>query len=363
MKKSLLVPVIIAAFVFSAFGQKIEKPKKFPTPATDSQQKLINDGIALHDAKRYDEAIALYDKVLAENPDATMALYEKALSLYTKGDKAKAVETAYLGTKYISDQLALFYGTIANHLDDSGKPDEAIKIYRQAEDMLKGDIGVKHHLSSVYYNLAITYFRQKKYTESRSELKKAVTNNFAYPSPHYLLAVVFNGTKYKIPAFLAAARLVSLEANTQRTVGAVKILADVLKPAPKDPTTGNINIFMNLDAAKDEGDFGMFELLLGTLTVVKGDEDKNKTDNEMYVDAIGTIIAMLAEDKKMSSTFVGKTYVPFMNEMKKSGHVEAFGYFVLSTNGNADASRWVKANDAKIGAFLNWAKAYQLPAK
>ena len=174
MKKSLFIPVIIFVFVSAAFGQKIEKPKKFPAPATDSQQKLINDGIALHDAKKYDEAIALYDKVLAENPDSTMALYEKALSLYTKGDKTKAVETAYLGTKYISDQLALFYGTIANALDDSGKADEAIKIYRQAEDMLKGDIGVKHHLASVYYNLGITYFRQRKYTESRSELKKAV---------------------------------------------------------------------------------------------------------------------------------------------------------------------------------------------
>lgn len=363
MKKILCLLLILFASTSIALGQKIERPKKFPTPVTDSQQKTLNDAVALHDAGKYDEAISLYDKVLAENPNSTMALYEKSLSLYTKGDKAKAVETAYIGTQYISDQLALFYSTIANYLDDAGKPDEAIKVYRQAENILKDDIGVGHHLSTIYFNMAIAYYQQRKFVESKAELKKAVTSDFAYSSPHHMLAIVFNGTKYRIPAFLAAARLISLDSNTQRTAGAVKILTDVLKPAPKDPVTGNINIFINDDAPKDEGDFAMFDLFLGTLAIAKGADDKNKTENEMFIDAIGTLIALLAENKSVGSTFVGKNYLPFMKEMKRTGQVETFGYVVLSIKGNADALTWLKANDGRRIAFLNWAKEYKLPAK
>lgn len=363
MKTNLYLVAVVLLLALTASAQKLSKPKQMPNPETAAQRATIQQGIELHDAKKYDEAIAKYLAVLEENPDSTLAMYELSMSYYSKGDKVKAKEMAFRGAKYISDDLALFYGTIANILDDEGRPEEAIKLYRDAEDILKSYPGFQKQLASIYYNLGITYFRLKKYTESRTELKKAVENNFAYGSPHYLLAVVYNGTKYKIPAFLAAARLISLDSNSQRTTNAVTILTEILKPASKNPATGNIDIFMNLDAPKDEGDFTIFDLLLGTLTVVRGDEDKNKTDDEMFIDAIGSVVEILAEDKKMRSTFVGKTYVPFMSEMKQKGHLEAFGYLILSKNGNGNASKWVKSNDAKVASLLKWAKEYQAPGK
>jgi uncharacterized protein len=359
MKKHLFPIIAIFLFALTVSAQKLPKPTQLPAPLTDAQQKTLQEGIMFHDSKRYDEAVAAYDKIIAENPDATMAMYEKALTLYTKGDRDKAMETSYIGAKYKSEELALFYSIMANCLDDVGKPDDAIKIYREAEGMLKSDTGMKAHLASVYYNLGVTYVRQKKYLEARTELKKAVENNFAYASPHYLLSVVFQGTKYKIPSFAAAARFLSLEYNTQRAVTAASILTGVLKPAEKDPKTGNINIFLDLNAAKDEGDFGMYDLFLGTLTTVKSDKDKNKSENEIFVDAIGTVIALMAEDKKLNSTFVGKNYVPFLTELKKKGHLESFGYMALYISGKKDAMTWLEANDAKFGAFLAWAKGYQ----
>lgn len=359
MKKHLLP--IIAVLLFAAWvsAQKLPKPTKFPEPLTTAQTQTLQAGIKLHDAKRYDDAIAAYDKVLAENPDAAIALYEKAMTLYTKGDRDKAMETAYIGAKFLSDQLALFYTIMASCLDDVGKPDEAIKIYRDAENILKNDSGMRSHLSSVHYNLGVTYTRQKKYLEARTELKKAVEKNFSYASPHYLLSIVYQGTKYKIPSFVAAARFLSLEFNTQRAVSAAGILSGVLAPAPRDPKTGNINIFLDMNAPKDEGDFGMYDLFLGTMTTVKSDKDKNKSENEVFVDAVGTVIALLAEDKKLGSTFIGKNYVPFLVQLKKNGHLESFGYMALYVGGKKDAMKWLEANDAKFGAFLKWAKDYQ----
>ena len=361
MKTNIYLTILLCLVLSLAVSaQKISKPTITPTEATAAQKQLINEGIELHDLQKYDEAIKKYEQVLKENPNNDLALYEMALSYYNKKDMPKAVETAYKLIQYKSNLGVLGYGLIANVLDDSGKPKEAIEIYQKAIKQLKGDAEFQHHLSSLYYNLGITYYRQKQYKEAREASKTAVELNFNYPSPNYLLAVIYHGTKYKVPALLAAARLISLEINTQRSKQSVDIFLNILSAAKKDEKTGNINIILDFDAPKDEGDFGIYDLFLGTLTVVKSDEDKNKTENEIFAEAVDTLIALLAEDKKLKSTFVGKTYIPFMVEMKKQGFSKTFAYLVLQQNGNKEALKWLVENEQQNIKFINWAKSYQL---
>lgn len=355
----LLLPILV--FVLSTPAQKLSKPTLLAGVATPEQETQIKVGNALHDARKYDEAIAIYDKLLTANPDLALVIYEKSLTLYSKSDKVKAMETAYSGAKYKSEQLPLFYAMMASCLDDVGKPDAALKVYREAESILRSDVGTQRFLATIYYNMGVTYVRQKKYAEARSELKKAVENNQNYASPHFLLATVYNGTKYKIPAFLAAARFLSLEINSGRSQTAAAIITNILKPASKDEKTGNITINLDLTAPTDEGEFGMYDLFLGTLTTFKDDKDKNKTEDEMFVSAVGTVILVIGEDKKLMNTFVGKQYLPFVAELQKKGHAEVFGYAVLYLSGNQRAMKWLEAHDAKFGEFIAWAKAYQAP--
>ncbi len=365
MRKATLIVLCIALLSLVSLdvdGQKPVKPTLTPKPATAEQDQAIRQGIALHDAKRYNEAIEKYEKVLAENPDCTLAIYELSLSLYAKGDRTKAMETAYRGSKYKADELPLFYGMMANAIDDVGKPEEAIKLYRDAIKMLEDDRSFDKHQSSLYYNLGVTYVRQKKYVEARSELKKAVEYNHAYASPHYLLAVVYNGTKYKIPAVLAASRLISLEVNSQRSRQAAAIIAAAIKAPEKDEKTGSFNIFMDMSAPKDEGDFAMYDLMLGTLLVRNEKDDKGKSDQQMFVEAMDTLVALLSEDKKLRSTFVGKTYVPFLVELKKKGLTTPFAYLVLHHTGDKVALAWLNENPSKLSALTDWAKDY-VPAK
>lgn len=359
MKKQILLLMILGLFFISVTAQKISKPTKTSVPPTPSQVKLIQKGIDLHDAKRYDEAIEIYQQVLEENPDCTTALYELALSFYAAKDLEMTKETAYKLVQYKGKEGVLGYGLFANALDDQGKPADAIKIYQSAIEQFQDDPEYIEHLSSLYYNLGVTYTRQKKYNEARQVLKKSVEANFRYASPSYLLGEVYFGSKYKIPAFLAASRLISLEINSQRTARSVAIILDVLKPAKKDDK-GNINIFMDLNAPKDEGDFTAFDLFLGTLTTVKTDKDKKKSENEIFADAIDTLIALIDESKDIKSTFVGKTYVPFMSEMKKKGYVKHFAYLVLQQNGNKEAEQWLIDQGQSTIDFLNWAKSYNL---
>lgn len=359
MKRLVSIALAVTFLCVAVYAQKIAKPTLSPKPPTETQKRTINEGIALHDAKKYDEAIAKYEQVLAENPDYTLAIYELGLTLYTKGDRIKAMETAHRGAKYKAEELPLFYGLMANLIDDVGKPEEALKIYRDAIKMIGDDKELAHHLSSLYYNVGVTYSRMKKYDEARAELRKAVEYNPKYASPHYLLAVVYKGSKYDVPAMLAASRLLSLDLNSQRTKQSAAIIYEGLKPARKNAQTGEISINLDFLAPKDEGDFGMYEIILPTLSAVGEEKDgKKKTESEAFVDAFDTLASLLSEDKKLKSTFVGKNYVPFLADMKKQGHTKTFAYLILFLNGQPDGQKWLSENETKLEQFVNWAKAY-----
>jgi len=363
MKTILAIALSIAVFALVSFGQKVVKPTLTPEPPTLEQDLKIAEGIKLHDAKRYDEAVAKYSAVLAESPNCTRAMYELAMTLYAKGEKDKAMEVAYRGSKYISDELPLFYGTMANILDDYGKSKESVGIYMEGLKALSGDMRFGKYRSSLYFNLGVTDLNLKKYDEAKRAFKNAVENDYAYASPHYLLSVVFNGTKYRIPALLAAARFLSVEYNTKRSGNAATIIMDVLKPPQPDPKTGNLRIDLDFGSPIDEGDFGAVNLLLPMMMAAKDEKDKGKTRKELFIEAMDSLISMLGEDKKLSNTFVGKQYVPFMLDMKKHGHLEAFGNMVLYISGDGSVQPWLAANDAKLYEFMTWAKAYQPPVK
>ena len=288
-------------------------------------------------------------------------MYELALAYYNKGGQARADELARKGAQYKSEYLPLFYTVIGNVLDDNGKSLEAIEVYKNSVKLLRENKKATRNLAEAEFNLGVAYARQKQFVESRAALKEGLEANFSHVSSHFVLAQIYSGTGYKIPGFLAAARFLGLEKNTQRTQLAAQTILTMLKPASKDEKTGNINIFINMNAPKDEGDFGFMELILGTVTTVRGDDDKNKTDNEMFVDGVGTVIAILSENKDLRKTFVGKKYVPYMEALKNAGHQQAFAYVVLQQGGNKDAEKWLSANQEKVLAYFNWASSYQPP--
>ncbi len=366
LKKSILVSIALILLTLSALAQKIVKPTLIPKEATAQQQKLINEGIRLHDEKLYDEAIAKYQEVLKENPDCDIAMYELALTYSYKKDHKKTIEIGYKLIQYKSKIAIAGYGIIANTLDDQGEPKKAIEIYQDAIKQLKNDAEYDEHVSSLYYNLGVTFAQQKLYKDSKEALKEAVNYNYNYNSPHYLISEVFFTMKYKVPALLAASRLLSLEINTPRSKRAGLIFQDVIAGGVSKGDNGNINIALDLDSPKDEGDFSGLSVIIGLLGAASdtSEENKNKSVEEKFVDQIESFISFLASDlKKTKSTFVGKKYIPYMLEMKQRGYVKPFAYLILQQNGNENAEKWMLNNSKQTIEFINWAKAYQLPAK
>ena len=248
---------------------------------------------------------------------------------------------------------------IANVYDDQGNPQKAIELYKQGIGLLEGDAEFNVYLANLYYNLGVTNFGLKQFAEARENLKKAVSLNNNYASPHYLLANLYRGTGYKIPALLAAARLISLEANSNRTKNSAMIFREIIGGNATQSADGKTTINLDPSAPKDEGDFTSFDLILGTLATVKSGSNENKSDLDDLANDVETVVALLAEDKKLANTFVGKNYIPFMTEMKTRGYVKPFACLVLIQEENQSAELWLEQNKPKVGEFLIWAQNYK----
>ncbi len=347
----LIALVVFAAASLSA--QTIHEPTLTPSELNEAQESLIEEGIKLHNAKKFDEALVLYKRVIEQCPDCVLAVYEAGLSYYGKKQYAEALKYLENATKYKSNYLSDVYRLIGSIVDDQGNREKALEIYGKALKLAPNNY-------VLHYDMGVTYARLNKMDEARVSLKKAVELAPGYVSPHYILAEIFQSKKYRIPALLASARVLTLETDTPRSKRANEIFMSIFQGnSKKDEKTGNTTIFLNMDGPTDEGDFGSIEMMLGLSgAIADTKEEKKKSNEEKFVSSLKTFFAITAETK-MDPNFVKKHYIGFVDEMSKKGYVEPFAYLIMQQNGNKKADAWISANGSKMIEFVEWAKAYR----
>lgn len=356
----VLTSLVFAACcaVTTAAQQKLPDPKLASSPPTDKQLSLIREGVSLHDKGDFDGAIRKYEEVLAESPSNALALYEIGYAYSAKKDYKRSLEVAYRGAQYKSEHLRDFYLLIGNNLDILGNTPESIEVYKQGIKLFPDD-----HL--LHFNLAIAYKSAGKDDDARKSLKAALGANPQHPSSHIVLASLFYGGGYKTPALLAAARFLTLESDTERAKLALRIMREVLGGGAKQGAKPNeIQVLVEMNPKKDEGDFTTMEAVLGlTAAFALSEKEQQKTEAERTVSQISRFIAILAEqnEKKKQDSFTHRFYVPYFVELKQKGHAEAFAYNALRGSNLPGVREWLDANSGRVMQFLIWSKSYQWP--
>src|SRR6478672_13201398 len=84
-------------------------PTRTATPSAPAETATIEAGIKLHDAGKFEEAIAKYEEVLKLSPANMTALYELAYSFSANKEYEKSLAAAIRGTEYQSELLAMFW--------------------------------------------------------------------------------------------------------------------------------------------------------------------------------------------------------------------------------------------------------------
>src|SRR6185369_3149103 len=189
-------------------------PTRTATPSTPAETATIEAGIKLHDAGKFEEAIAKYEEVLKLSPANMTALHELAYSFAANKEYEKSLAAAMRGTEYQSPELPLFYDLLGGAYDSLNEPQKAIEIYRKG-------IQIVPDASMLYYNMGVTYLESlQNPDEARRAIEKAVALDPAEPEFHLMLGQVFQSNGYAAPAFLAFSTYLILEPNGPRALSA-----------------------------------------------------------------------------------------------------------------------------------------------
>lgn len=320
--------------------------------------KKVDEGIELHDAGKYDEALSKYNEALILDKDNSFALYEKAMTLEALKRYDEAVETSkYILKLYPNDDNKTVYVTYGNALDHMGKPDLALKIY---------DEGLKKHPSyyHLYFNKGITLATSRKIEEAIKAFQASTKLNPNHPGSFNALAVLSSSNR--IASILASSRYLILDNKSTRAKGNLDAIISLMNKGVSKQGDNSISLTIDENTLskvnkkrKSENDFATADVVLSMSAALDFDEkNKNKTDIEKFAEKFKSICGALDETKKNQQGYFWEFLAPYFIEMKNRNLIEPFSNIIFLSANNGHATEYSSLNPDKIDEFYLWSKNY-----
>ncbi|MBV8515792.1 MAG: tetratricopeptide repeat protein [Acidobacteria bacterium] len=327
-----LLAIVFLALSSAAFAQQ-EDPR-------------IAEGVALHDAGKYDEAIAKYDAVLADHPDDVTAAYELGYAYEAKGDHARCIATLQALAARSEGALPRVFDELGNCLDSAGRSERAVAAYRKG-------LALAPENASLQYNLALTLARLKQYDEARGLLKKELTTRPAHLPGRFLLANVFEAQGFRIPAIVEYLRFLSIDSSSSHARAVGTHVLDLFAAGVEVKDKKHVNITVDMNAPKDEGDFGPTEMMMALLAGSSAGAKKGKKSAfEEAVDRVAVPLSLLAGGNDTApGSYTTTQNLPFFAALAEKDLLNAFAGVALSSVGLDGTERWMQKNAAAVAKY------------
>lgn len=349
--KSRFLILLFTLFATCTFAQQKE-----------AAEKLVDEGVALHDKGDPDGAIKLYDKALELDKDNLLAITEKAYSLIAQEKMEECITYCKRAFETHPKEPGLrnVYVTYGNALDAQKKPGKALEAY---------DEGIKlfPDYYQLHFNKAITLSTSNKTEEAIESFQKSAALNPSHASSHNALGRLTGFKKQKIPAILAYCRFLSIEPESKRAKENLSALLLLMKGNIEKTGENAITITISPDLLGDgnkkgkpkPNDFSSTELILSmSATLDYDDKYKNNTAVEKFIRKMETLCSSLDETQKDNSGFYWEYYAPYFIEMKKNNLVETFSYIAFASTETEDVANWLKAHSSETDHFYEWLNVY-----
>lgn len=325
--RKLLLTLVLFIFIGScSFAQ-----------GNNQANDLIKQGVDLHNAGKYDQAIAKFNEALKADPANGYANYELAFSLYASKKPNDAIPYLEKAAKSSSTSLVVpAYALLAAIYDEGNQPQKAIETYNEA-------IKINPAYPQIYYNLGIAYFRNQQYTEAENSAIEAIKHDPKNASSQRLYALVTFHQNKRANALLGFCSFLLIEPTGPRAAEAFSNIQHIIQGGVLKDNNGNTAISVS---PKDDKETGT--LNLGISLTVASAQSKKLVGTDLLEYELKSIFALTGQlaEKKTDKTFFDKFLADYFYKLAQSPNMPAFTKMVAEhTPLTGDLDSWVKGTE------------------
>lgn len=305
--------------------------------AQPSSDKLIRQGVALHDKGKYKEAISSYEQALKINPSSMSAVYEMSLSYLQLKDYDKAIRNStkviFANFQPLLMDAYIVKGTALAKQDRIG---EAIRTLKEALEKC-GDEYLLH------FNLGLCYFNNKDNQMAVQHLRKAIEIDATHSSAFLLYAYALNDLGRWLQSFYSFHFFLLLEPNTERSKDAFGEMYDI------------INTKIEIGSPKLSPEEGVDrKYIYDLLQQKKTGATDNISQYTFFTEASKQIFFTLGQMQNDSqSGLLWYFFVPTYEELLGSGHFDTYCRYV-SVSYFSESLTWWEHNKTEVDNFIEW---------
>jgi tetratricopeptide (TPR) repeat protein len=331
------------------------------TYGQDEVARLVNEGIKLHDDRKYEEALIKYDSALHISKNHYLANYEKSYTLMAmkRYDECITISRFLLALEPKNINSKAVYVNLGSALDDKGEETEALKEFSK---------GIEEYpdFYLLYFNRGITYNKMEKDTEAQADLQNALRCRPLHPGSHLFLGRLMMD-KNRVPAIFSFFTFLLAEPESARSKDQYNQMESLFMKGISESKGGTgatvIGIESLLTDRKKklaENDFSSLDVFLSLAGALdKDDKYKNQNPAERLHRKTGDLITMIKEQKKTGEGFYWDFYVPFLSDLKANDHLLTASYIASLQSADEKVNKWLEDNRPKIDAFYKWMENYK----
>lgn len=306
-------------------------------PATIEQAH--DEGMRLNDQGDYAGALRAYRRGLQLEPGNETLLYEVALTLCAQGDLEQCRQRAAEGAARTGQVRPRYYALLGNSLDGLGRNAEAIAAFEQG-------LALTPDHPELLYNLAVALSIKGDWRAARAHLKHDLELRPDHVGAHLLLVQGYDADHLRVPALLAALRVLALEGDTPRAESLARHLEQLLDQGVSRGEKG-VAVVIDADASKDEGDFSGVEAAVSLVAALRFTGRLSARDVRTH--QVGVLLETIKPETV--DGFLQRHYVAFLAEAKQR---ELLATLVSGAwpEGNAPSA-------AQRRALTDWARSFK----
>lgn len=303
-------------------------------------EKLIEEGIELHDSGKFQEAIKKYSEAISLDRQMPTAYFEIAYSYCELKQFDSAIAYANVMLKFDGIEQSLksaSYMLIGNCYDMDNKFDKAVETYKKG-------IAADPDFQMLHFNLAVAYFSHEQPKEGAEEVRKSLELRRSHPGSNYYYAYWLFSENKRIPYLLASLTAVALENNKARARNEFQNISNVFQSFAVRQPDNNISV-----AITDDSVYSIAETMIG-LFGAKELIDSNFTTQNFanFKSRIDALMSSLSVLSTKADEFTNRTYIEPFLKVKKLEQTEAFARWIHIASGSVESKEWCKNNSEKV---------------